>query len=98
MQKKIKNILAKPIYVYLLGVFFIVYRTMQFPKAFDILIFSAVLVGYLIVVFLLLFLFKKVKHIHYWVFCLMLFSLFAGDRDCVGCGAVCAVYAQAGIW
>ncbi|MBS1627931.1 MAG: sulfatase-like hydrolase/transferase [Bacteroidetes bacterium] len=79
MQKKIKNILAKPIYVYLLGVFFIVYRTMQFPKAFDILIFSAVLVGYLIVVFLLLFLFKKVKHIHYWVFCLMLFSLFAQE-------------------
>ncbi|MBS1638661.1 MAG: hypothetical protein JSR12_01280, partial [Bacteroidetes bacterium] len=79
MQEKIKNILAKPIYVYLLGVFFVVYRTMQFPKAFNILIFSAVLAGYFAVVFILLFLFKKVKHIHYWAFCSMAFFLFAQD-------------------
>ena len=79
MQEKIRRLINKPLYVYLLGVFFVVYRTMQFPKAFNILIFSAVVAGYFIVVFILLFLFRKVKHIHYWVFCSMAFFLFAQD-------------------
>lgn len=73
MGKTIKEWLEKPLYVYLIGLFYLVYRTSQYFPSFDLGTFSLFITAYVIITFLLLFGLKKIGLARYSTFQVFLF-------------------------
>ena len=76
MAKEIRKLLQKPLYPYLFGVFFILYKSSSYFLSFDVKIFLALLVFHFISCYLLTFILSKICKIEKSGFAVLL--LFIG--------------------
>jgi len=67
MEKAINNLLAKPVYIYIFGLFFLVSKTALFFGAFQLSVFVGFLFTYILVNFLLITILKKFELYKYGV-------------------------------